>query len=74
MVQLFELLRSSRQRLFISYGLCRDSQIRIGKTQEILEASRQLIERSDALVQRVRPVNDAQTNGAGAMLNLAPRE
>jgi hypothetical protein len=51
-----------------------ESQIRIGQTHKILEASRQLIERSDALVQRVRPVNDAQPNGAGAMLNLAPRD
>jgi hypothetical protein len=54
-VQLFELMQSSQRRLFVSQALHSDALACLGKTQQVLEASRQLIERSDALVQRVRP-------------------
>jgi len=63
-VQLFELMRSSQRRLFISQTLHSDALACLGKTQQVLEASRQLIERSDALVQRIQPFAAADAHRA----------
>jgi hypothetical protein len=60
MTQVFELLRSSHERLLISHAINRDTRDCLKKTKQLLEASKQLILRSDALVQRIRPVDLSQ--------------
>jgi hypothetical protein len=68
MTQVFELLRSSHERLLISHAINRDTRDCLNKTKQLLEASKQLILRSDALVQRIRPVDlshHARSDSAG---------
>jgi hypothetical protein len=52
LVQPFELLRSSQRRLLISYTLKHETMDCLRRTREMLEISRQMIQRSDALVER----------------------
>jgi hypothetical protein len=66
MVQVFELLRSSHERLLISHAINRDTQDCLNRTKQLLDTSKQLILRSDALVQRIRPVDLSQSALSGS--------
>ena len=71
MVQVFELLRSSHERLLISHTLNRDTRDCLKRTKQILDTSKQLIRRSDALVERIRPTDlanspNVRSEGTGA--------
>jgi hypothetical protein len=59
LIQVFERLQSSQRRLFVSHDLHRESINCLERTQQVLEASRQLIERSDAFVLRIQPLAPA---------------
>jgi hypothetical protein len=63
-VQVLDLLRSSHQRLLVSHALNRDTRDCLKRTKLILETSRQLILRSDELVERIRPSDLAKTQCA----------
>jgi hypothetical protein len=59
LIQVFERLQSSQRRLFVSHNLHRELMNRLERTQQVLDASRQLIERSDAFVLRIHPLAPA---------------